>query len=246
MSAFHSAPVKQYMTPDVRQISPSDPIGDLPRYLVDAKLSCLAVVEDQRLVGVVSRTDVLRHQDTLGTVGEYMTPNPIVVSPDTDLSAAGRVMVENGVHRVFVVHEEQLVGVCSTWDIMMAVKELPSSETISQNMSTPILTVDVAQTLEDATRLLADAAVTGLIVTEDHWPVGVFTQLEALDSRYLAGTVEEAMDTALICLPTTTSMRRAAQQGIRMGVRRIVASENRHMRGVLSGLDFAAFVARTR
>ncbi|MBL4634722.1 MAG: hypothetical protein JKY56_12690 [Kofleriaceae bacterium] len=42
----------------------------------------------------------------------------------------------------------------------------------------------------------------------------------------------------------TTPMHRAAQQAIRMRVRRIVASDNRHMRGVFSGLDFAAFVVR--
>lgn len=52
------------------------------------------------------------------------------------------------------------------------------------------------------------------------------------------------MDPGLICMLLTTPMHRAAQQGIRMGVRRIVVTEKRDMRGVLSGLDFAKFVAQ--
>ncbi len=113
-------------------------------------------------------------------------------------------------------------------------------------MSTPILVVDVEDTVAEASDKLAQTKVSGLIAVENEWPVGVFTQVEALSARDLPEDtlVDDIMDPALICMPVTTPMHRAAQQAIRMRVRRIVASEDRHMRGVFSGLDFAAFVVR--
>ena len=130
-------------------------------------------------------------------------------------------------------------------DIMAAVSRAASRATIEKSMTAPIISVDVGQPLAEATDALQKAKISGLIVTESGWPVGVFTQAEALAAKERASDTQvmEVMDPAVICMPVNTPMQRACQQAIRMRTRRIVATENNFMRGVLSGLDFAAFVA---
>jgi len=267
MSDFQSIPVSQYMSAPVQSVAASDPLDAVYERLLANKISCFAVVDGETLIGVVSRTDLLREgRRSVGsavagrltdirhvlldfhskTVADVMTANPATVDADANIAQASRTMVAGGVHRVFITAAGTLVGVLSTLDIMAAVRDAGSTERIEHFMSSPVISVDVNANVANAADQLSRANVSGLIVVDNEWPVGVFTQVEALVARDLPDStlVDDAMDPALICMPITTPMHRAAQQGIRMRVRRIVAAENRHMRGLLSGLDFATFVAQ--
>lgn len=263
MSTFRNTPLHKYMSSPVAQVSPETSLEDVYEVLSVAKVSCLAVVDKGGLVGVISRSDLLREgrraavqpeatnprhlllQFADKSVSEVMTPQPTSLDSECDLQLAAQTMVENRVHRVFVTSDSQLVGVLSTLDLMAAIRDAGSSEQIDEFMSAPILVTDIEDSVADASDKLRESQISGLIAVENDWPVGVFTQVEALSARNLpeSTSVNDIMDPALICMPTTTPMHRAAQQGIRMRVRRIVACESRHMRGLLSGLDFAAFVA---
>jgi tRNA nucleotidyltransferase (CCA-adding enzyme) len=54
------APVKGFMTTDVLSISPDTPIGEIQKIVVENDVGRLPVVENGSLVGIVSRTDILR------------------------------------------------------------------------------------------------------------------------------------------------------------------------------------------
>ena len=84
------------------------------------------------MLGVISNTDVLnakadtqsgemRQLLTATTVGMLMTPCPLVVSPNATVGEAAQQMVYAGVHRLYVVEDEKVVGVISTTDIVRAV-----------------------------------------------------------------------------------------------------------------------------
>jgi CBS domain-containing protein len=265
MPDFSKLSVGQYMNSPVLRVAPGHSLSIVYAQLQAKKVSSLAVMEGEKLLGVISRTDLLREgrvsahtpgkpvdarrvllEFSSKTASDVMTPDPVIVGRDTSVAEAGRTMAERAVHRVFVGGSEQVEGVFSTLDIMSAVRDAGSTETIDKNMSSPVIDVDVEESVAAAADRLEHAQISGLIAVENDWPIGVFTQVEALAARDLPDTtkVDDVMDPALICMPVKTQMHRAAQQGLRMRVRRIVASENRHMRGVLSGLDFADFVGR--
>ncbi|GAB4282304.1 MAG: CBS domain-containing protein [Oscillatoriaceae cyanobacterium] len=66
---FSHAPVKGYMTSNVKTITPDTPFPEIEEMMVTYDIGRLPVLEDSQLVGIVTRTDVLRqlHQDkTLG------------------------------------------------------------------------------------------------------------------------------------------------------------------------------------
>jgi tRNA nucleotidyltransferase (CCA-adding enzyme) len=62
---FGHAPVKGYMTTQVKTITPDTPLPDLEALMVTYDIGRLPVLADGQLVGIVTRTDVLRqlHQD---------------------------------------------------------------------------------------------------------------------------------------------------------------------------------------
>jgi CBS domain-containing protein len=53
--------VKEVMTEKVITISPNTSIKDAARQMIDKKIGCLPVVEEDRLIGLVTETDMLRY-----------------------------------------------------------------------------------------------------------------------------------------------------------------------------------------
>ncbi len=244
--------VSTYMTADPITASPATPVEDVVAVLASRRISAVPLVDDRgSIVGVLSRSDLLRyrrHHAHLRDVecGALMAQGPIVVESSTPLRDAARLMLEHRIHRVFVVDHGRLVGVLTTTDLTRAVEVAKVEAPIQPVMTAPVVTIDVGRPLSLAMEWLDRAHITGLVVTENEWPVGVFTQEEALAARDVdvATPVGDLHDAALICLPAETTLHRAAAQCARMGVRRIVVSKQRDFIGVVSGLDFAGVVAQ--
>jgi CBS domain-containing protein len=96
-----------------------------------------------------------------------------------------------------------------------------------------------------AAERLEKARVTGLVVVDGDWPVGIFTQVEALESRELPRQtpVEEALNPAVLVLDEHTPVFRAAAQAAAMEARRVVVTSDGTPVGIVTGLDFAGIVA---
>ncbi len=248
-------PVRQYMRGPVVTVAPNATL-DQAREAMDARhISAVAVVENDALVGVVSRTDLLQVGTILaqgprcnrplelppGEVADLMTRDVLTVGPDDPVSNAARVMVENHVHRVFVLDGNLLTGVLSTTDMMNAVADARVADPIARYMSEPVITVDLDTSVGEAVKRLADADVRGIVVVDQDWPVGLFTQEEALEARSLPPTtpVDEAASAAMLCLDKDTPVHRAAAQAATMDVRRILAVRDAQVEGILTGLDLA-------
>ena len=210
----------------------------------------------KRQVGVLSRTDLIRAgvhpgagrraaAPSAARVGELMSEGPLVCESTTTLASAAAVCVEREVHRLFVVDHGRLVGVVSTVDFAAAVRDAADPRPLGQVMSTPIVTVDATLGVAAATAQLDARHLSGLIVVENDWPIGMFAQAEALACRDLPPTtpVGAVVDAALLCLPIDARLHRAAAHVARLDVRRVIACAAREAVGVIGGLDFARVVA---
>jgi len=258
MSSFQ-IPVRLYMTSPVVSVGPADLLQEAHERMVDARVSSLVVVEDGAPIGVISRTDLLRagHRGTGSTpkaaslvfpdrtVADEMTAEVVTVGPDAPLSEAAAAMVRARVHRVLVVDRAAIVGVVSTRDLMRALEEKRTGQKVEQYMVSPVFTIRDEEPIGEAVDRLDRAHISGIIVVEDGWPVGVFGTAEALDARDLPRStpVGDVMNPRVLVLPSTTSLHRAAAQAHALGVRRVVIQDGTEVKGILSGLDFARAVA---
>ncbi|MBI5516628.1 MAG: CBS domain-containing protein [Deltaproteobacteria bacterium] len=249
-------PIRRYMSSPVRSLQVDATLADAHAILREHAFSSLPVLDPKGTpAGVLSRTDLLRvgrvteHRPGRASllevpdrqVGEVMSSPVVSLGPDDTVRAAAEKMVRHRIHRVYVVEHGRLVGVFSTRDVMAAVRDQRIATPINEFMSTPVLTVDVADTVGCATDRLSEARVAGLVVTEDERPVGLFTQTEALQSREdpASTPVEDRMSYALLCMDLKTPVHRAAAHAHATQARRVVAVEGRRMWGLLTGVDFA-------
>ena len=87
-------------------------------------------------------------------------------------------------------------------------------------------------------------AHSGLIVLEDGWPVGSFTQADALAAREAPpdDRVDHWMDTRIVMLPLAMPAFRAAEQVASTRARRLLVVDGSGVRGVITGIDFARLV----
>ena len=250
MSLAHHS-IADYMTSDLETARADTPLAEVVRQLASRRISAVPIVDAPgAIVGVVSRWDLIHHKRLHphaidATCAAIMSQGPVIAEVNGRLSEAAQLMIEHRIHRVFVVDAGRLVGVLTTTDLTRAVEEARITRPIETIMTSPVATIRTDHGLALGMEWLDRARVTGLIVTEHDWPIGVFAQEDALAARDLPPTTEigAIYDPSLICLPRETPIHRAAAQCARMGVRRIVVSYKHDFIGVVSGLDFAAVVA---
>jgi len=246
---YHSSPVLC--------IGPDRDLSEAYSKMEENDVSSLAVTCEQgKLLGVLTRTDLLRigqrqagsaYDASLLTlpnkpVKEMMSTLPGKVGPDQSAQDAAKMMVEHRWHRIYVVDElERPVGVLSTRDLMLAVRDKRLKHSVEEYMSSPVFTIRHHEPVSEAVHRLEKAHVSGLVVMEESWPVGVFTQRDALLFQTVARStmVEEVMNPAIVILPPDTPMYRAAAQAAALRVRRVLISDGKEVVGILTGLDFA-------
>lgn len=110
----------------VATIEPEATVSALLARLAEGNYGALPVVQDGRLVGMVSERDVVRklHErgaDLLGiAVSEIMTTVVATCRPDDSVSHLAEVMTNRRVRHLPVVVDEELLGIVSIGDLVKA------------------------------------------------------------------------------------------------------------------------------
>ena len=258
---FHfDEPVVAYMNRDLEIAHVDTPVEHIARTMQSRKISGLPVLDAKgSLVGVVTRTDLIqlglvqtgRRSSSSAMVlpprraSEVMTHGAVAVASSVSLRHAARVMIDNEIHRVFVTEGGKLAGVICAVDLTAAVRDARIEAPVSSVMTSPIVSIDVHEPLSAALDMLDRFHVTGLIVTDDTHPVGMFTQTDALATRALPRStpIESSYDAAVICLPADMKLHRVAAHVADLRVRRVVVCRAREPIGIVSATDFARIVA---
>lgn len=259
MGTFAS-PVRDFMTTPAVSVSPGTSLQDAYAVMQRHDITALAVVEQDTstLIGVLSRADLV-HRARLGTlrgrkaqllrlpaeeVAQVMSDSPLGVTPDRPLSDAARMMDKHRIHRVFVVSDGALVGVLSTFDLMRAVHAHGVTLPIGELSTRGLVRIDAAEPVSLALQRIEASHVHGIAVTDRGWPVGVFTQGDALAAQHATPDtrVGDVMNPAVLVLPEEIPLHRAAAQASAMRARRIIVTNGHAPSGIVSGLDFARAV----
>jgi len=99
-------------------------VAEAAQMMETHNIGIVAILEDERLVGVLSERDVVRRVlnhglDPLRTpVGEAMTTDIIVATPDEDYQAAMRKMDHANIRHLPVVEGDRMVSMLSIRDLL--------------------------------------------------------------------------------------------------------------------------------
>ncbi len=116
--------VKDCMQSDVVYVSVPGTREDVLQIMADEQVNGLPVVKkgSKTLVGIVTRTDLLRKADE-NQLAMLMVRDPETVTPRTEIKTALKVMLEKRYRRLPVVEKDELVGLLSVPDILGATLE---------------------------------------------------------------------------------------------------------------------------
>ena len=130
--------VSQIMTPDPDTARPQDTLRAVAAKMDRGDFGSVPVVEDGRLVGVVTDRDIAVRAVGQGLgpdteVSEVMTADPVCVAPDSEVEDAAEIMQDEQLRRLFVTDDDdRLVGVIALADVALADDEQLSGKTLEE------------------------------------------------------------------------------------------------------------------
>ena len=131
------AKVSDVMTSRPRAVTPQTPLTEVAEIMEAEDVGSLPVVENDRLVGIVTDRDIVvraiaKGKDPKGMPASAISSRELVtVGPDDDLSDALELMARHQVRRLAVTAEdERLVGVVSQADVAREAKEKDTGEVV--------------------------------------------------------------------------------------------------------------------
>ena len=134
--------VKDIMSTDVVCLNRDDTVEHAAQLMEQNGIGSIPVCEGSTVVGIVTDRDITLRTVASGsgtnqTVGQVMTPNPVVVQPDTDIHEAARLMSDNQIRRIPIVQQGSLVGIVSLGDISTDPQLQDNAEQALKNISQP-------------------------------------------------------------------------------------------------------------
>ena len=131
------AKVSDVMSGRPRAVTPQTPLTEVAELMESEDVGSIPVVEEDRLVGIVTDRDIVvraiaKGKDTKGMPASAVSTRELVtVHPDDDLSDALELMARHQVRRLAVTGEdERLVGVVSQADVAREAKEKDTGEVV--------------------------------------------------------------------------------------------------------------------
>lgn len=120
---------KEIMTSTVKTATRDTPLRDVAGMMRDGDMGSIPVVEDGKLVGIVTDRDIVVRsiadgKDASTPVGEAMTTEIFSVRPDDFVFEAIRLMGDKQVRRVPVVDDDgKLAGIIAMADIALEMED---------------------------------------------------------------------------------------------------------------------------
>jgi CBS domain-containing protein len=124
-SGTQMAAIREVMTEQLVTVEPSTSVAAAVTIMGMRRIGALLVMERERLEGIFTERDVVRALSyDIGAssepVAEWMTRNPVTVSPETAVEQALERMVAGNFRHLPVTEGERVVGVVSIRDLSRA------------------------------------------------------------------------------------------------------------------------------
>ncbi|MGB0782487.1 MAG: DUF294 nucleotidyltransferase-like domain-containing protein [Marinomonas sp.] len=187
-----STPVSNIMTRQLVLATPDETIQTIAMRMTAARVSSILVVENERLLGIVTDRDLRSRILALGgsadsLVKDTMTVDPVNVRPDALVMQAQTIMSESNIHHLPIVDEEQ-----------RAVGMLTAADLLRHQELSPLLLINQIhrqQSIESLARVCKQwpTLIINLIVT-DMKPADIGKVLATVSDNLTRRVIELAMD----------------------------------------------------
>jgi len=122
-------PVKRIKTSKIVYVQPTDTMMKVEEVFAALPIHHILVVENEKLKGVISKSDLLKVYRKYVTEGllpdrtsilasDIMTENPITLDTEDTIGLAADIILTNQIHSIPILNGDQLSGIITNHDIL--------------------------------------------------------------------------------------------------------------------------------
>jgi len=237
------------MSRDVAAISPKSTVVSAVRIMSCNNISCLIVLDNGRLSGIVTETDILKRAVVDGYDFRKMTVEQIMSSPvrsiprDLSVMETSKIMEAENIRRLVVVEDECFIGIITQTDMVQVLASYSISQEVSEIMTSNVAVITSSASVKEAAELMASKDISCLVAMEKDVVAGIFTERDLLKrvvamKRNPAQTrLKKVMSSPVVTVSSDCSVLSAHKLLERIGIRRLVVMDDEILRGVITQTD---------
>lgn len=249
ISSWNWLVVGDVMSKEVATICPDEIVISAAKIMSDNKISCLVVMDQGNIAGIITETDVLRRvgnkgKDSYRTKLSRIMSSPVEsVSSDLSVLEASKIMGVKHIKRLPIMDEGKLVGIVTQTDLVRALTSYGLWRDISEIMSRNIASIQMDASVAEAAEIMTSRKISCIIVMDGDDVAGVLTEKDLLGrvvalQRDPANTrMEEVMSSPVTSVPSNFSVYSASKVMEEMNIRRLVIMKDKRLCGVLTQTD---------
>ena len=183
--------VRDLMVKDVASVSIPGNRDDVLRTLQERRVSGVPVVKKEEVVGMITRSDLLRNREEDQTA-LLMSRNPVVTSPQSTIAEASRLLLQHRFRRLPVVEDGKLVGIITVADIVAMAAEQGIKASIEHYLEKEIVVLWNDMPLPVAGAIMEYAAVQACPVIDTSLRlVGMISDRDLIKASMIEEKVEK-------------------------------------------------------
>ena len=184
--------VRDVMVEDVAYVTVPGTREELMAICKSRYISGVPVVKDGKLVGIVTRQDVLKNPNE-EQIALLMTRNPFTIGPDASIAEASRLMLTKKIRRLPVVEGDRLVGIISVADIVRVIADMGITEPIGDYIADETVAVWDETPLSVVGRIMELANVKAVPVLNTELElVGLMTDRDLINAAIIEDNTEDS------------------------------------------------------
>jgi PAS domain S-box-containing protein len=241
--------VGDMMSKDVFTISPDETVVLATKVMSENDISCIIVVDNDSVVGVLTETDVLKRAvaeekkfDKI-KVGKIMSSPVESISSNLSVLEASRIVENKHIKQLPVLEEKRLVGIVTQTDLIRVLTSYAMWTDVAEIMSKDVAGIQRKATVADAAKIMASRNISCVIALEADEVVGVLTERDllkravALQKNPIHIKIEKIMSSPVITIPPDYSVFSASKVMEKMDIRRLVVIEDKRLCGIITQTD---------
>jgi CBS domain-containing protein len=241
--------VSDIMSTEVVTVTENETVFSAAAKMSEYGVSCVIVGGNPGIAGILTEKDVLKGVAQPDTdfrrllVCQRMSHPAHVVPADASLLDAGAVMEAQGIKRLPVVRDGQLIGIVTQTDITRGLISMSALRYVQDIMTRQLATVDPETTADEAARLMSARGISCLVVRHRQRVGGILTEKDllrrvvALHRNPSQTRAAEIMSFPIICVSPGHSILSASRKMEAMHLHRLVVMDEKEICGIITQTD---------
>ena len=182
--------IEEIMVKDVACATLPGSRDEVLKILKDKHISGVPVLKDNKVVGLVTRTNLLRKPEE-EQLALLMARNPRTISPDANITDAAKLFLDNRIRRLPVVKDDKIVGLVTIADVIGSMADLNIKEPIGQYLNNGVVPVWNETPLPVVARAMELAHVKAAPILDSNLElVGIISDRDIISASVIEDTVE--------------------------------------------------------